>query len=324
MQLFLDSYGTSLRIKQGLLEVRTLSGVNRQFTLSQVQVIFCTKGIHLSSDSIFACLEHEIPIVFLDNLGHAQGQLWSGKFGSISTIRKKQALWTQDRDAIHWVQGIIIEKIQAQIAHLEKYPSFASRTISTLKNSIEAIQNQQTEPNHEKTLDSLRGFEGYASHQYFRVLSNILPERYQFKERHFQPATDVFNTALNYLYGVLYAFVELALIKTGIDPAMGVLHTDRYNRPTMVYDCIEPYRPWADEVLMHLLIDDTLFKAIDFEKTPTNTIQMSADARSILVNHFLRFLDTSIVYKTMLRKRSTHITLDAHRLASYLKEWNKE
>lgn len=57
------------------------------------------------------------------------------------------------------------------------------------------------------------------------------------------PAFDAFNSLLNYLYGMLYVMVEMALVKAGIDPYMGILHADEYQKITMVYDCIEPYRP---------------------------------------------------------------------------------
>lgn len=67
------------------------------------------------------------------------------------------------------------------------------------------------------------------------------------------PRFDPVNALLNYGYGILYGRIEGELIKTGIDPYVGVLHRDNYNRPVLVYDVIERYRIWIDFVVAHLV-----------------------------------------------------------------------
>jgi CRISPR-associated protein Cas1 len=41
---------------------------------------------------------------------------------------------------------------------------------------------------------------------------------------------------LNYSYGVLYSLVEKACILAGLDPFVGFLHTDNYNKKSLVFD----------------------------------------------------------------------------------------
>ena len=89
----------------------------------------------------------------------------------------------------------------------------------------------------------LRAWEGSAAKAYFQLLSASLPPPLPFKKRSRRPAKDPFNCMLNYAYGILYG--RLA----GIDPYMGVFHRDNYNRPVLVYDCIESYRHWAESVV---------------------------------------------------------------------------
>src|SRR5690606_13178328 len=69
---------------------------------------------------------------------------------------------------------------------------------------------------------TFRGWEGTASRGYFYCISLILPEEYEFKKRMQHPAYDRFNACINYMYGILYGMIEVALIKAGIDPYMGV------------------------------------------------------------------------------------------------------
>ena len=47
---------------------------------------------------------------------------------------------------------------------------------------------------------------------------------------------DEFNSALNYGYGILYDEVERACFYVGLDPYMGLYHTERYGKPSLVLD----------------------------------------------------------------------------------------
>ena len=69
-----------------------------------------------------------------------------------------------------------------------------------------------------------------------------MPEAYRFDGRSRQPALDAVNAMLNYSYGVLYSLVERACICAGLDPFLGFLHTDNYNKKSLVFDLIEPFR----------------------------------------------------------------------------------
>lgn len=38
------------------------------------------------------------------------------------------------------------------------------------------------------------------------------------------------------------------MVAAGLDPGLGLLHADSYGQPGLVYDLIEPFRPWADQL----------------------------------------------------------------------------
>ncbi len=66
------------------------------------------------------------------------------------------------------------------------------------------------------------------------------------------PAKDEFNCLLNYAYGVLYSLVERGCLLSGLDPCIGLMHTDNYNKPSLVYDLIELFRVHAERVVVNL------------------------------------------------------------------------
>ena len=61
------------------------------------------------------------------------------------------------------------------------------------------------------------------------------------------------NPALNYGYGVLRAAVARALVGSGLTCFRGVHHHNRYNAYCLADDIMEPYRPYVDEIVFHIV-----------------------------------------------------------------------
>ena len=81
--------------------------------------------------------------------------------------------------------------------------------------------------------------EGRSAAAYWGLIGTLPPANFRFKARSKHPAYDLFNAMLNYAYGVLYSEVERACIVAGLDPFVGFLHTDNYNKQSLVYDISE-------------------------------------------------------------------------------------
>jgi len=332
MQLYLDSFGAFLGIKNGMFWLKAQGREGRAIALRKVKCIFACKGVQVSSDALFLALEYNIPFIFIDQLGRSQGHIWTGQFGSISTIRKNQALFSQHFLGMQWVQNSLEQRLRQQLANLAQLAQQA--TISTTWQSL--YQQQQsifkglqtrwvtaklsTQSDLAATAATFRGWEGTATRHYYQLLSGALPQAWQFEKRSKRPAYDPFNALLNYLYGMLYPLVELSLIKAGLDPYMGILHTDRHQRPTLVYDCIECYRHWAEWVALALVLEQQLHIQQDFAApTARIGIQLLASGKQVVIPAMLDYLQQRVSYQGQQRKRTTIIDLDLQRLASYLK-----
>lgn len=63
------------------------------------------------------------------------------------------------------------------------------------------------------------------------------------------------NNLLNYGYTILRAAVARALIGSGLYPAFGIFHRNRYNAFPLADDVMEPYRPYVDELVYRLYMD---------------------------------------------------------------------
>jgi len=60
------------------------------------------------------------------------------------------------------------------------------------------------------------------------------------------------NNLLNYGYSILRSAVARALFGSGLNPAFGVFHRNRYNPMPLADDVMEPYRPFVDEIVFGL------------------------------------------------------------------------
>ena len=89
--------------------------------------------------------------------------------------------------------------------------------------------------------------EGAAAREYW---SQIFDEGFR-REREGAPP----NNLLNYGYTILRAAVARALVGSGLYPAFGVFHRNRYNAFPLADDVMEPYRPFVDEIVYHLYYD---------------------------------------------------------------------
>jgi CRISPR/Cas system-associated endonuclease Cas1 len=71
------------------------------------------------------------------------------------------------------------------------------------------------------------------------------------------------NATLNYAYAVLESQMRIATVAQGLDPTIGYLHACRPGRVALVYDLMEPLRPWADRLVLDFVYCHT-FSPSDF------------------------------------------------------------
>jgi CRISPR-associated protein Cas1 len=61
------------------------------------------------------------------------------------------------------------------------------------------------------------------------------------------------NNLLNYGYAILRAIIARALVSSGMLPNVGIWHRNKYNAYCLADDIMEPYRPYVDLVVTHIV-----------------------------------------------------------------------
>ncbi|MDA8380332.1 MAG: CRISPR-associated endonuclease Cas1 [Actinomycetota bacterium] len=68
------------------------------------------------------------------------------------------------------------------------------------------------------------------------------------------------NALLNYCYRLAEIEARFACVRLGLDPGLGVLHTDAVGRDSLALDLIEPVRPTIDRFVLELIAERTFAK----------------------------------------------------------------
>lgn len=322
MVLVLSTYGTTLNRDNGAFVV-TQQNLRQRIPADDINTIQISRGASITSDAVLLAIEKEIEVIFVDQQGKPQGRIWSPKYGSISTIRKGQLKYTDTQHAVRWICDIIIKKISNQKAlMMAMIQNDEQKTI--VENAVLRLQNYQNKIRQlqadrlQDIAATLRGWEGAASKIYFETMNTFLPANMQITERTQHPAMDPFNAMLNYTYGMLYSKIEAALIKAGIDPYIGLLHRDEYNRPVLVYDVIEIYRIWADYVAYNIACQNVI-TADCYSIRADGSCCLEGLGRRIIIQAFNDYMEDIVEINGTSRTRETHINLYAQNLAQKFK-----
>ncbi len=328
MHIILNSFGSSLRKENGLFLIATADG-KQLISPEKVRSISISRGAQISSDAALLAIENEIDVFFVEKNGKPTGRVWSVKYGSVSTIRRKQLEFISHPKAVGWIKELVSKKIDNQAALLLSLATkngdddkLIDRTINKLDDYKRKIAEAKAEYVHELA-PTLRGWEGAAGRAYFAGLNYFLPTSYKFAERSQHPAHDLFNALLNYGYGMLYGKVEGALIKAGIDPYAGIMHRDDYNRPVLAFDVIELYRIWIDHTVMSIACQEVL-DADCYSVRDDGSFWLENMGKRILIQSVNDYLDEVVRYEGADRSRANHIDLYAQRLAQVFLKTNAE
>jgi CRISPR-associated protein Cas1 len=76
------------------------------------------------------------------------------------------------------------------------------------------------------------------------------------------------NNLLNYGYAILRGITARAIVSSGMLPTLGIFHRNKYNAYCLADDIMEPYRPYVDLIVCHIMETSDSFEdlTIDIKK----------------------------------------------------------
>jgi CRISPR-associated protein Cas1 len=326
MQLVLNTAGLKLSKKNHAFLVES-AHTSRTISPKKITSIAITTRVLIGSDAVTLAIKNQIPILFFDRIGKAQARLWSPYFTGIATLRRQQMRFADHPLATQWIIDLFELKTEAQVATLQflrrKRPALQTplaETIEKMQHQTRHFRAMQGKPLAECS-NTLMTQEAALARLYWHTLGESLPEPWHFAKRSRQPAADPFNAALNYLYGMLYSVVEGALFAAALDPYLGLLHADEYNRPALTFDLIEPFRPWLDALLVRQCLDATLDLTF-FSQNQFGTF-LNKTGKAFFIPLFNEFLQDTRRFQQREASHRNHVYYLAGKLAQRIRTFEQ-
>ncbi|RZB29557.1 MAG: CRISP-associated protein Cas1 [Candidatus Argoarchaeum ethanivorans] len=297
-----------------------------EVSVGRVESILITTSAAITTDAIQFAVENNIDIVFLDCFGDPFGRVWHSKLGSTVLIRRRQLEAGRGELGFGLAREWVVQKVENQLVFLKDLkknrPSVRELLgeyigeLEEFRGKVEALEGLL-----EDRRLSIMGLEGMASRCYFDALSLIMPDGWRFVGRSRNPAQDGFNCLLNYSYGVLYSMVEKACIIAGLDPYVGFLHTDNYNKKSFVFDLIEVFRIYADRTVVNLFSKKQVHEGL-FDSIPGG-LYLNKKGKTLLIQTLNETFDRKVKYRGRNIKIRNVIQYECHSIANNLiKDWN--
>jgi hypothetical protein len=101
-------------------------------------------------------------------------------------------------------------------------------------------------------------------------------------------AADPINALLNYGYALAEAEARLAIRAVGLDPGLGIVHTDIRNRDSLALDLLEPLRPVVERHVLTLLAARHFTRA-DFHETRQGACRLLPPLTHELAAHMAEY-----------------------------------
>ena len=298
MQLFIDKYGIKLSIGNNRLCVERDEKAHAIHP-SRLSAIHIFTPCTLTSPVAVWAAANGIAILMYNGRGQVVARLWEPHFGSQAAIRIAQPGYCQSAAGPMLVKGWLLQKALGQLQiHQRLAPTAHSAKIKAKMQRLIDLLQAETGLN----LDWMRRLEAMISRWHWTGIALALRQQVLVAPRNLRPAKDRFNTLINYLYGTLYGLVEGCQIAAGLDPHISIMHRMDYNRPSLVFDMIEPFRPWADAWAVDFFTAG-LWKPGYAEEKAGGIMLTREGKKNILTGWFAYLDERSPSPKKMIRRR---------------------
>lgn len=320
MQLVINTRGSYLRKKNNCFLIKNEDKVF-EISVKKVDSILITTSAYFSTDAVKFAVDNNIDIVFLDHFGNPYGRVWHSKLGSTTLIRRKQLESSTGEKGLNLAKEWVICKVENNVDFLKNLANSRPNKEKVINECVVSLERkiymlQKMKGFLEEKRNSIMAIEGMAGKEYFKALNYIMPDRFKFKGRSRSPAKDEFNCLLNYGYGVLYSIVEKGCILAGLDPYIGFIHTDNYNKKSLVFDLIEMFRILVDKTVIYLFSKRKINKEY-FDKIK-NGLSLNQEGKVVLITALNEILEKKVRYRGRNIKNRNIMQFECHRIANNL------
>ena len=284
------------------------------FEFSTLKAISINEYCEIETMVIKKCQEHHVTLHLVKwknqrPIGNWQYQLPDATW----QLRYKQLEFVSSAKCERYFCEWLMDKYQNQLNILKKN-GCKGKVFENYKMSITENDVLFKDNSFYKIMQN----EAVLAKRYYRLLNQIIPKEFRFKTRSKQPALDLTNALINYTYGILYRQVELAIIDSGLDLYLGIKHSKSRGQKSFLFDFIESYRPWANEIVIQYL-NENVQKLKKHAQVEKEEYAIPVFVKKEISAFYFQEMNVTIKYKNKQLTRINHIYLNAKSFAKLVK-----
>ncbi|MCD6460507.1 CRISPR-associated endonuclease Cas1, partial [bacterium] len=249
-------------------------------------------NIQIFTQAMLALMENGCDIALMTQNGHFRGRVASAYSKNITSRLQQFNKYNNSEFKLKFAKNIICSKIKNGIVLLKKY-HYNQHNPVRIK-SIDSLTDMLEQVKKSNDMDSLRGYEGYASKLYFHEFAKCItvPEM-KFTGRTFFPSPDPVNALLSFGYSFIARELQAILDAYGLDPYIGFVHTIKYGRASLSLDILEEFRHCVVDRLVLRLINKKILTKDDFYKNEEkNQCYLKKESLNIFIHHYERMANS--------------------------------
>ncbi|NDD31133.1 MAG: CRISPR-associated endonuclease Cas1 [Proteobacteria bacterium] len=252
--LYITDEGTYLTRQGDQLVVMKRGNVIQAVPGHKLNQVVVFGNAQVSSGARTWLLDAGIETIFLTMGGKLRGRTIPDEGRNIDVRRHQFRQLDTESTAIDLARRFVEGKLVNCRTLLQRHQR--ARPNTAVEMALHRLRHASAKVQEASTLDMVRGFEGAGAAAYFGVFNHlVLVEGFPFGGRTRRPPLDALNAMLSFGYTLLLGTVRAAVQIVGLDPYLGSLHAPENNKPAMVLDLMEEFRP--------LLVDAVVLRAVN-------------------------------------------------------------
>jgi len=316
VDLVLDSRGLSLRRHRQRFLV-TGGPEPREWAAEEVGQILLGPAQSISTDALALAVETHTDVAVLDQRGQLLGRFVPSTMGGAALLKRAQLEAAMDHRGVIVATGLVLAKCRNQLHLLRALD--AAATVEARRAISRLLERRPAPPpSLAEARPGLFALEGRAGLHYVRGLAEVVPAELGFRRRNRRPPRDVVNAALSYGYAILRAQVERALAICGFEPSLGFLHTDRWGKPSLSLDLMEPFRPPIVDRAVLTLVRRRQLGLEHGEQQGDGAVLLGQTGRRQVAAQVMERLHDTLTYQGTQVSWRNLLVLEARQMAAFL------
>lgn len=252
LPLYVTSPGSRMGTSKETIVITPRDGSDetvQKIGFDRVSEVNIMGGVQFSTQFLQKCMDRDLAVNFY-SMG---GWFYGGTFSTMSRLihhRIAQFSAIGASKSLHIARALVADKIHNSRVLIRRNGNSPDEVLSRLRQLRGSAELANSS-------ESLLGFEGEAARLYWAEYSALVSDSRQefvMKGRNRRPPKDPTNAMLSLGYALLVKDCTRALMNSGLDPYLGMFHTQHHGRPSLALDLMEPFRSLiVDSVVLQVI-----------------------------------------------------------------------